>query len=258
VPRYEVFVPAAPPAVPRDATFVVEGDHWLGALRAGLARLGGAKGSPSLLCDVKPDGSIHVTDVASGAALRIREVEARAPPAPPPARVGRPGAPAPSGDVLSLVFARVPALKQLPRRAALEAVLDLALEHADCEAGTLFLADAAGALRFEVVRGPRAEELERLGLTIPPGVGIAGFSAQERVCVAVSDAAKDPRFHRAVSQAIGYATRSLLCAPMTRGARVLGVLEVLNRRGGAAFGPTDVAVVSYLALQAAELAERAA
>jgi hypothetical protein len=258
MPRYEVFVPAAPPAVARDETLVVEGDSWLGALRAGLARLGGGKGAPNLLCDVKPDGSIHVTDVATGAALRIREVETRAPAAPPPPRIGRPSAPAASGDVLSVLFAHVPAVKRLPRREALGALLDLALAHADCDAGTLFLAEPSGALRFAVVRGPRAEELERLGLTIPAGVGLAGFSAQERACVAVSDAAKDPRFHRAVSQAIGYETRSLLCAPMARGPRVLGVVEVLNKRGGAAFGPTDVAVVSYLALQAAEVAERPA
>ena len=73
MPRYEVFVPAAPPAIPRDESLEIEGDNWLGALRLGLARLGGARTPANVLCDVKPDGSIHVTDAATGRVLRIRE-----------------------------------------------------------------------------------------------------------------------------------------------------------------------------------------
>lgn len=259
MPRYEVFVPAAPPAIPRDESLEIEGDNWLGALRVGLARLGGARTPANVLCDVKPDGSIHVTDAATGRVLRIREAVSAAPASPPPGRIGRPAAPAQAGDPLAEVFAKVSGVRKLDRGRALAALLDLALEHAACQAGTVFLADPPGKeLAFEVVRGPRAGEIARLGIRIPMGVGLAGFSAQERVCVAVSDAAKDPRFYRAVSQAVGYEVRSLLCAPMTRGDRVVGVLEVLNKRGGAAFGPTDVAVVSYLAHQAAEIAERPA
>jgi sigma-B regulation protein RsbU (phosphoserine phosphatase) len=72
----------------------------------------------------------------------------------------------------------------------------------------------------------------------------------------VSDAEKDPRFHRAVSEAVGYETRSVLCAPIGEGGRVLGALEVLNKRGGSPFEPVDLAVVSYLAHQAAQLIAR--
>ena len=84
------------------------------------------------------------------------------------------------------------------------------------------------------------------------GVGIVGFCVQQDVCLAVSDAEKDPRFHRAISEAVGYRTRSVLCAPIARRGQVLGALEVLNRRDGTPFGPRDLAVVSYLAHQAAE------
>lgn len=252
MPRYEVFVPAAPPAAPSDLAVHVEGDHWLGALREGLARIGGARPAANALCDVQPDGSIHVTDVATGRAFRIREVAA-APAAPAPAGpIGRPGAVPPPGDVLADVTRRSAAAKGLGRRDGLALLLDLALEVGDCEAGTLFLIAPAGdALAFEVVRGPRADEIAKLGLTIPMGVGIAGFCARESVCVAVSEAGRDPRHARDLAKAFQYEARSLLCAPVVRDGKVLGVLEVLNKRGGAPFRPTDVAVVSYLAHQAA-------
>ncbi|HSN92142.1 MAG TPA: GAF domain-containing protein [Anaeromyxobacteraceae bacterium] len=259
MPRYEVFVPAAPPVLPGDATLHVEGDHWLGALREGLTRIGGGRPPANVLCDVQADGSIHVTDCASGRVFRIREVVA-APSAPGPAGpIGRPAAALRTEDVLAEVYARASAAKGRGRREGLAFLLDLALEHAACEAGTLFLLTAGGdQLAFEVVRGPRAAEIARLGITVPVGVGIAGFCAREGVCVAVSEAARDPRHAREVAKAIQYEARSLLCAPIARPGRVLGVLEVLNKRGGAPFRPTDVAVVSYLAHQAAALLERAA
>jgi GAF domain-containing protein len=82
-------------------------------------------------------------------------------------------------------------------------------------------------------------------------VGIVGFCAQENVCVAVSEVEKDPRFYRAVADATGYQTRSLLCAPMARHGQVVGCLEVLNKKGGKPFDQKDLAVLSYLAAQAA-------
>jgi GAF domain-containing protein len=126
-----------------------------------------------------------------------------------------------------------------------------------CEAGSVFTADLGRKdLSFEVVRGPIAAKLLALGLRVPIGVGIVGFCAQENVCVAVSDAEKDPRFHRAVSEATGYQTRSLLCAPMARHGQVVGCLEVLNKKGGKPFDQKDLAVLSYLAAQAAAFLAR--
>ena len=139
-------------------------------------------------------------------------------------------------------------------------LLELAMAEVDADAGSVLLAPPGRReLEFAVVRGPRAGELLALRPAVPFGVGVVGFCAQEGVAVAVSDAARDPRFHRAISEAIGYETRSLLCAPIARAGQVLGALEVLNKRGGAAFDEQDVAVLSYLGERAAEhLARRGA
>jgi hypothetical protein len=279
VPRFEVHVPASPPAVPADVTLRVDADHWLAALKAGLETLGAAQPISNVLCDVQPDGSIHVTDARGGGVFRVREAPAgpAAPPGPPAARpaaaapaaaaeapgpaaprIGRPSAPARADDVLAELFERVGELeRQGDRASGLGFLLDLAVEKADCEAGSVFLSRLGGReLEFAVVRGPRSQEILRLGLSVPAGRGIAGFCVREDVAVAVSDAEKDPRFHRAVSEAIGYETRSLLCAPIGKAGRVLGALEVLNKRGGRPFDAVDLAVVSYVAHQAAELLGR--
>ncbi len=315
MPRFEVFVPAAPPALPLDLTLRIDAEHWLAALKAGLEKIGGPEMTNHVLCDIQADGSIHVTDSVSGRVFRIQEMSdaarfaasfaaapaaapgpaaARAgpatarrgrapdlpppilprvarpssvpdrveqlarPSAAPPQRIGRPPGPLGTEDVLAELFERVAGISgRRDLRGALGFLLDLAMEHVACEAGTIFLASlATQELEFAIVRGPRARELMRLGMTVPMGVGLVGFSAQENVCVAVSDAQKDPRFYRAVSEAVGYETRSLLCAPIARKGRVLGALEVLNKLGGRPFEERDLAIVTYLAHQAAEVLER--
>jgi len=278
MPRFEVYCPAAPPALPADVTLRVEAEHWLAALKAGLQKVGGAQMSASVLCDIQADGSIHVTDPRGGGVFRIQELRAEpaSPPAlaplrssaeaerieqvahpspPPPTRIGRAALAQSAADVLAELFERVAEISgQQDTKCALGFLLDLAMEKVEAEAGSVFLARLAGReLEFTVARGPRAKELLALGASVPVGAGIVGFCAQEDVCLAISDAEKDPRFHRAISEAIGYETRSLLCAPIARKGRVLGALEVMNKRGGAPFDERDLAVVSYLAHQAAEV-----
>jgi hypothetical protein len=333
--RFEVFVPAAPPKLPVDLTLRLEADHWLGALKTGLSRLGETQASNNILCDIQADGSIHVTDPDSGRVFRIIELPATTPvgpmpavapaappavqrpappppapfvmappdpepiaarpvryvpppPPPPPARApiqapapapapARTPAPAPTPtpaspsrpigrlvtavkaeDVLAELFLEVSDLGQMKdRKKGLEFVLDNALRIIGCEAGSVFTADSGRQdLSFEVVRGPSADKLKALGLKVPIGVGVVGFCAQENVSLAVSDVEKDPRFYRAVSEATGYQTRSLLCAPMAQQGRVVGCLEVLNKKGGKPYDQKDMAVLSYLAAQAAAFLAR--
>jgi hypothetical protein len=252
MPRFEVFCPAAPPALPEAVTLRLEAEHWLAALKAGLARTGAGQPATNVLCDVQTDGSIHVTDPGGGGVFRIREVRDAAPAAAAALPAGRPPATARTEDVLAALFEEVAAVARLDRQAGLERLLDLALERVDAEAGSILLAtDGGRSLAFAAVRGPRASELAALRTSVPVGVGIVGFCVREDVALAVSDAQRDPRFHRAISEAIGYETGSILCAPIALKGQVLGALEVLNRRGGIPFGAQDLAVLTYLAHHAA-------
>jgi hypothetical protein len=277
VAHFEVYLPEAPPALPAPITLRVEAAQWLAALKAGLARCGLEAPPSYVLCDVAADGAIHVTDPDSGRVLRIEELApgahadplpepdlpaaaaarvevAKGPVAPPAGPIGRPLVPVGSGALVSSVIDRAAGIHAAKdARDALALCLDLAMEATRAEAGAALVVEpGATDLRFVATRGPRAAEVIRLGARLPIGVGLAGFSAQERVCVAVSDASSHPRWFRGIADAVGYAARSVLCAPASFDGEVLGVLQVLNREGGVPFGPTDVTVVSYLASRAGE------
>jgi hypothetical protein len=156
-------------------------------------------------------------------------------------------------DILADIFLRVVDLSSKKEiEDAMEFVLDLVMEKVPCEAGSVLRADGAtGDLSFVAARGPKAKDLLKANIVVPAGTGIAGFCAAEGVSVAVSDVEKDPRFSAEVGARIGYATRSMLCAPMMTHGRSFGCVQVINRKGGPQFMEHEVGVITYLAHQAA-------
>jgi hypothetical protein len=87
---FEVFIPSLNAGVP-GVTLTLEAPNWIGALRTGLHTIGEGQASISnVMCDIREDKSIHVTDVASHRVFRLREVAApgAASAGPPPAPVG--------------------------------------------------------------------------------------------------------------------------------------------------------------------------
>jgi Nif-specific regulatory protein len=80
-------------------------------------------------------------------------------------------------------------------------------------------------------------------LRVPADRGIAGAALSSGKPLVVADAQNDPRFYRNVDTETGAVTRNLIAVPLTSGHGVIGVLEVLNRRGGLAFGPDDLSLL---------------
>src|SRR5688572_6072621 len=75
---FEVFIPARESGLP-NVTLKVEGRNWIEALRSGLKSIGeGQESIANVMCDIKEDNSIHVTDVATRRVFRLREVPAKA------------------------------------------------------------------------------------------------------------------------------------------------------------------------------------
>lgn len=156
-------------------------------------------------------------------------------------------------EILSDVFLRVVEISTKKTvEEAMDFILDLVLEKVPCESGSVMRADTAtGDLTFLAARGPKAKEILSGKIVVPAGTGLAGFCASEGVSVAINDVEKDPRFNADVSERIGYATHSLLCAPMMTHGHSFGCVQVLNRKGGPHFLEHEVGVISYLAHQAA-------
>src|SRR5260370_9916511 len=79
-------------------------------------------------------------------------------------------------------------------------------------------------------------------IRIPSHAGIAGTVFTTGITENIPDVYADARFDQSVDRATGYRTRSILCMPIVNnaGARI-GVTEVLNKKGGAAFSTRDEA-----------------
>lgn len=105
---FEVFIPGNDDAL--GITLTLEAPNWIGALRTGLQNLGeGQESISNVMCDIKEDGSIHVTNVSSNRVFRLLEVKAPAVSTLPPSvplptapsiedAVGTPGVAGPSND----------------------------------------------------------------------------------------------------------------------------------------------------------------
>ena len=93
--------------------------------------------------------------------------------------------------------------------------------------------------------------------SFPASAGIAGFIAQNRVCLNIPDAYLDTRFNPEPDRKTGFRTRSILGCPMLdMDSNLVGVLEVLNKHGGP-FTSDDEYVLSVLGAQAGVALERA-
>ena len=145
----------------------------------------------------------------------------------------------------------------LEQEPLLQNILENAVSILNCEAGTLFLVDdQTSELIFKVTVGPVASNL--LGQKLPPGTGIVGRAVQLRAPVIENDAQNSTaRSNVDIDKQTGYVPRSLLAVPMQIKERVLGVIEVINRRDGLPFVNDDQNILTAFAGQAAVAIENA-
>jgi len=130
-------------------------------------------------------------------------------------------------------------------------VIDAAREVLDADRGTVFLYEpATNELVVSVGTGVDA-------IRVPADRGIVGECAQTRAIVNVPDCYADPRFNPEVDRRTGYRTRCLLTVPLVGHDGVLvGVLQILNKRGGA-FDARDEGIAEALGAQCAVALQRA-
>ncbi len=133
----------------------------------------------------------------------------------------------------------------------LEAIVATAVRVIDATAGSLMLLDEkAEELEFQVAVGPGADEIKQF--RVPVGQGVAGFTASTGQALAIADTSQDTRFARQIAEGSGYVPKNLLCVPLILRGDVIGVMELLDKRGGATpFTPGDAAVLSSFGEQAA-------
>ena len=138
----------------------------------------------------------------------------------------------------------------------LRLIMDKSVELLRAEAGSLVLVDqGTGELVFEMTAGPGSPDL--VGTRLPAGTGIIGTVAQEGISLTIRDAQTDRRWYRGVDERTDFVSRSIVAVPMSARGRVIGVIELLNRRDGGLFDTNDERLLSAFAAHAAIAIENA-
>ena len=127
------------------------------------------------------------------------------------------------------------------------------ITHAET-ASILLYDDMARQLYFQVATN--MDEPTMRGLIVPIDSSIAGWIVTNRKPVRIDDAQKDTRHYTNVDQTLNQMTRSLLGIPLITKNKVVGVLEVINKKRGK-FTDPDESMLSVLGAQAAVAIENA-
>ncbi len=135
----------------------------------------------------------------------------------------------------------------------LEMILGAATQLLDADRGSLFLYDPAAHELFSRIAGG----VDGSEIRLPATAGIVGECFSSGAPISIADAYRDPRFNQAVDKGTGYRTRNILCMPIaTAGGSKVGVMEILNKRGGS-FSAADERRLAALCAQAAVSIENA-
>jgi diguanylate cyclase (GGDEF)-like protein len=119
----------------------------------------------------------------------------------------------------------------LEPRKVIELVVERIRQLIPSEAWSLMMVDEEKQeLVFEAALGARARDVAAFRLKI--GEGVAGWVAESGKPAIVNDVARDPRFSARVDTRTQFETRSILCAPLVSRGRTIGVLEIINKKGG--------------------------
>jgi GAF domain-containing protein len=126
----------------------------------------------------------------------------------------------------------------------LQKVMGEATRLLNAERSTLFLNDEkTSELWSEVGQG-----LESVQIRLPNHLGIAGAVFTQGKAINIPYAYADLRFNPAFDKKTGYFTRSILCVPIAnKHGKVIGVTQVLNKRGGPFTGEDESRLRAFTA-----------
>ena len=126
----------------------------------------------------------------------------------------------------------------------------------NAEASSLLLYDPEDEqLHFQVATGSKGMLVKKYSVSM--GEGIAGWVAKNQESQLIEDCYQDPRFNREFDLKSDFHTRSMICVPLVRKEKLLGVIQVINKIDGKVFTESDLRIFSTLASQCAISIENA-
>lgn len=106
----------------------------------------------------------------------------------------------------------------------LEIILEVATSELEAERGTVFLVRENGEeIYSRILKGGEVEEI-----SLALGQGIAGTVARMGKAIRIDDPYSDSRFNPETDHRTGFKTRNILCLPIQKRDKILGVIQLLN------------------------------
>jgi sigma-B regulation protein RsbU (phosphoserine phosphatase) len=131
----------------------------------------------------------------------------------------------------------------------LQLIMDSATDLLNAETSSLMLVDEeTGELTFDVATGESGREVVKY--RVPPGQGIGGWVVQNAQPLVIDDPQNDPRFYNRIDKSINFETKNILAVPLQVKDRVIGVVEVINKKGADRFSQKDLELATALTNQA--------
>lgn len=125
----------------------------------------------------------------------------------------------------------------------IERFLDEVLAFLEVESGSVFFFDERRK-RIVLVVGKNSDGLDLVGLTRNVGEGVAGYVAQQKKPLLVVSRAAAPV---PVTSSQGrYKTESFICAPILNNGRLIGVLNLTEKKSKKPFTETDLDIVTVI------------
>jgi len=113
-----------------------------------------------------------------------------------------------------------------------------AAEIVEGEAASILLLDKnKKELLFKAILGKKSNEIKKYKVKL--GEGIAGWVAEKGQSLIVNDVNNNMKWKKDFDDATKFITKSIICVPLSIGKDVLGVMEVINKKGSNVFGEDD-------------------
>ncbi len=126
----------------------------------------------------------------------------------------------------------------------------------DAEASSIFeLDETKDELFIRLARGEKKDPVKAIRLKV--GEGIAGWVVKSGQPMVVPDTSKEIRFSTKYDKITGFDTRSLICVPLTLKGKIMGAIQVLNKRSKEPFNNADLEILTIMSNQIAVAMENA-
>jgi len=141
---------------------------------------------------------------------------------------------------------------ELTRTADLDVLLNKIINYAaiivKAEAASILLLDKEkNELYFKASLGKKSQEVKKYKVKV--GEGIAGWVAQKGKSLIVDDVYKDTRWAKKIDTSTKFKTKSLICVPLILDKEIMGVMEVINKKGKECFDKNDEEILNSFANQ---------